>query len=108
MGKHTPGPMTVYVKPDTKTLEVRQADGKPVIHWMGFDGVDQPWEERVANAYLFASAATVYSALDWLITLIRHSELYDEAGELTNEGEEVFSLGIDTLAEARGEGGDSS
>lgn len=59
--KHTPGPWTVFARPGTETLEV-QAAGKPVAHWMGFDGADQPWDEKAANARLMAAAPDLLAA----------------------------------------------
>lgn len=61
--KPTRGPWTVFCKPTTKTLEI-QAKGKAVVHWMGFDGVDQRWPQRVANAHVMAAGPDLLAALE--------------------------------------------
>jgi hypothetical protein len=59
--KHTPGPWKRYkrrLRPNIGPVirEVQTRDGKAVVHWGGFDGVNMPKAEIDANVRLMAAA----------------------------------------------------
>lgn len=45
------------------TLEIQDARGKPIVHWMGFDSVDGPESRKLANAKLMRAAPEMAAAL---------------------------------------------
>lgn len=60
-----------FVNEQSNTFEVQLAPRKPIIHWMGFDGVDMSRKQKAANARYIAAAAprTVLALLDALVAL---------------------------------------
>lgn len=45
------------------TLEIQDAAGTPIVHWMGFDSVDGPESRKLANAKLMRAAPEMAAAL---------------------------------------------
>jgi len=81
MNKHTPGPWEVYYEvfrpqlSPMKIIEIHDQNQKPIIAWLGFDGLNRPKKETLANAHLIAAVPelletckTLLKRMDDLIT----------------------------------------
>lgn len=71
--KHTPGPWKFYHEvfraqiSSRKIIEIQDSNGIPIVKWSGFDGIDRPKKETIANARLIAAAPELLDALDEMI-----------------------------------------
>ena len=68
---HTPGPWRLYNAPlrkqfPTPILEIQDMIGKPIVAWLGFDGLERPRVEIAANARLMAAAPELEDALRFI------------------------------------------
>ncbi len=57
-----------FVREGSNVFDVHLPDRSPVVHWMGFDGIDMPKKQKAANARYIAAAGprTVLALLDAL------------------------------------------
>lgn len=69
-----------YLRPQLKgrIIEVQKLDGKPIIHWAGFDALDMTQKQKVANARFIAHANSDISFLleerERMVAVLRFSQ----------------------------------
>lgn len=94
----TPGPWEHYhnkLRSQFKAVinEIKKADGRPVVKWSGFDGVDCQRAAKKDAAYIAAANPAAVLELISEIAELRHAQdgLFDRLSAATNERDEALA-----------------
>jgi len=89
-----------FVREGSNVFDVHLPDRSPVVHWMGFDGIDMSKKQKAANARYIAAAGprTVIALLDALscalvadiryelnrLGMMAHTAMLQDASDMRN------------------------
>lgn len=79
MSEHSKLPFSIFNQ--NKVIQINDAEGNAVCHWMGFDSADQSHKEKLANAELIVTACNAhYELLEACENSLREFQMINGGG----------------------------